>query len=1143
MLDPDTELRYFSGVPGPGFTADEYTWIQPTSQQNAAALQAVTSQPNLLTNPPGLPIEGSYTLAEWATPLDPGELIDRVPDAACGQANQLLNPIDNSCITVDALGNPRVDANGKRNIGAVQLILAPYLTVVGTGDGTVDLSWTKPQVSSPSTITGYQVHYRETGAGSWETPIDISGPDTLARQVTGLTNGAEYEFEVRATYSPSGEGPWSNTATGTPLGPIGAPVVTATPGNGQVDLDWTKPADGGHVIYAYHILWRPTGTTNWIGAKSIFGSTPPGTQTTITGLTNGTEYEFAVNASAVDGAIGPQGLATATPFAPGEIAIIKSTAPAGGTGFTFTQDIDNSGNFTLDDHPGIRIFSNVRPGTYTVTEIDPSGLGYELAVIGCSVGAATVDVATRTAMITVVGSGELVNCLFRNTEDETVVIEKRTVPPGGSGFTFSDDLGTPNSFSLDDAQTRTFTHVPGGKYQVTEGAMPGYELTAIDCTVEGVSVPGDLTSRTANISLSQPGGSAHCTFTNTKLGTLIMRKQTLPDGAPDAFGYTISGPNTNDSGSLTDGGSTQVDNAKSGTWELTESLPAADWHLGDISCTSTLGTSTFVKDLPNEKATVQLAPGDTMDCTFTNVKDETITVEKVTVPAGDTATDFAFTGSGSIGGFALKDGKQKTFTVDPNAGPFTLTESDPSGAGYGVTEIRCVNSKTGAVTLGDPGARSVDLDTQPGESQHCTFTNERHGQVVIRKATAPGGGSGFGFYGSFGSFSLDDGQAETVLDVVPGAYSVSEADPGSLGYGLSGIKCSDSDPNGTASTSDLATHTASINVDAGETVSCTFTNSQLDTVSVFKVTLPSGGTGFDFGGTFGPFTLDDDQLTTFSNVAPGAKTISEDDPTPDYDLALILCYDAATGQFFEGDAATRKVDLDLDVGHQVLCEFVNVQRGTIIIEKAPGSGTGYDFSGDLGDFSLDSGDDKTFINQPVGEYTVTEQTPPGDTLTGLTCTDSDANGVPSTGEVASSTATINLDPGETVRCTYTNQPGGSVVIKKKVTSGPNGPFTFLDNIKTPATFDLSDGGEQRFDNVLPGTYTVQETALPAGSALTAIECTDSDTQGRPSDSDLNAATALIHLDPGETVECEFVNADENLPGTDRDLYLPLINKQ
>ena len=220
-------------------------------------MQAVTSQPNLLTNPPGLPIEGSYTLAEWATPLDPGELIDRVPDAACGQANQLLNPIDNSCITVDALGNPRVDANGKRNIGAVQLILAPYLTVVGTGDGTVDLSWTKPQFSAPAT---------RSPAMSCATVQPArrvgrqSSPRYRSRHIgaSGHRSDQRHRIRVRSTRHllPSGEGPWSNTATGTPLGPIGAPVVTATPGNGQVDLDWTKPADGGHVIDAYSILWR-----------------------------------------------------------------------------------------------------------------------------------------------------------------------------------------------------------------------------------------------------------------------------------------------------------------------------------------------------------------------------------------------------------------------------------------------------------------------------------------------------------------------------------------------------------------------------------------------------------------------------------------------------------------------------------------------------------------------------------------------------------------------------------------------------------------------------------------------------------------------------------------------------------------------
>ncbi len=1129
LLDPN------SVDPPYGFSADEYTWVQPTAGQDADALKIDTNQLNLLTDPSAFRQAGpGTTQAEWATPLDSGELIDRVPDAACGKANQLLNPIDNTCITVDALGNPRVDANGKRNIGAVQLTLAPHLTVSSTGDTTVDLAWTRPQDPDPTKpVTGYKIFSRLSGSLDPFTETTISGANTLSTTIGSLVNGTEYEFKMVSVNSDGDIPVESNLVTATPLGPIGTPVVTATPGNEQVDLSWTLPSDGGHVIDAYSILWRPAGTISWIGAAGTFGtdSNPPATQTTITGLTNGIEYEFAVtaNASAV---VGPQGLATATPVAPGTIVISKLTTPAGGTGFSFTQDVDNSGDFTLDDQ-GSKRFNAVAPGTYTTTEADPQGLGYELTNISCVDGdtngvASTGDVAARTATINV-DSGETVQCTFYNAEEETVVIEKRTIPPGGSGFTFSDDIGTPNSFTLEDAQTRTFTNVLPGDYQVTEGTMSGYELTAIDCTVEGVPVPGDLDTRTATFTLQQPGGSAHCTFTNSKLGTIIMRKETLPDGALDAFGYTISGPDTNDSGFLTDGGSTQIDNAKSGTWALTESLPAADWHLGDISCTSTLGTSTFTKDINNLKATVELAPGDTMDCTFTNVEDETITVEKVTVPAGDTTTSFAFSGSGSIGDFALKDGESQSFSVDAEAGPYILTEDDPSGAGYEVTEIRCVNTLTGEISLGDLDTRSVALNTQPGESQHCTFTNERHGQVVIRKATAPAGDTtnSFGFYGSFPSFSLKDGQNQTFLDVAPGTYSVSELDPSSLDpeYGLKGIRCTDSDPNGTPSSSNLETHTASINLDAGETVDCTFINSEPDTVSIRKSTFPAGGTGFGFDGSFGQFTLDDGQLKSFE-VSSGSYTISEDDPTPGYDLILAFCYDASTGEFYEGDLEKRQLDLlDLEAGHQILCDFVNAQRGTIIIEKAPGAGTGYAFSGDLGDFSLDSGQEKEFVNQPVGQYLVSEQTPPGDTLTGLTCTDDDANGVPSTGDVAANTATINLDPGETVRCAFTNQPGGSIVIKKTVDSGPNGPFTFLDNIVTPATFELSGGEEQRFDGVLPGTYTVQETGVPNGSGLAQITCVDSDGSGTPSGSDLSAATAVIHLDPGETVECTFTNRE------------------
>ncbi len=107
------------------------------------------------------------------------------------------------------------------------------------------------------------------------------------------------------------------------------------------------------MIDAYLILWRWPARRLGPALRALMARAgiPPATQTTITGLTNGTEYEFAVTASAIDGAIGPQGSLRPHRSPRAQLLIRKSTAPAGGTGFTFTQDIDNSGNFTLDE-PG-----------------------------------------------------------------------------------------------------------------------------------------------------------------------------------------------------------------------------------------------------------------------------------------------------------------------------------------------------------------------------------------------------------------------------------------------------------------------------------------------------------------------------------------------------------------------------------------------------------------------------------------------------------------------------------------------------------------------------------------------------------------------------------------------------------------------
>ena len=114
---------------------------------------------------------------------------------------------------------PRFEVRG-------QIIPSPAPTGLSTtaGDGRVILSWDDP---SNSNISKYQ--YRQ-GTGSplvWESWTDIGSSDatTTTHTVTGLTNGTEYSFQVRAVVGTT-NGTESATVTATPL----VPEITITGG-------------------------------------------------------------------------------------------------------------------------------------------------------------------------------------------------------------------------------------------------------------------------------------------------------------------------------------------------------------------------------------------------------------------------------------------------------------------------------------------------------------------------------------------------------------------------------------------------------------------------------------------------------------------------------------------------------------------------------------------------------------------------------------------------------------------------------------------------------------------------------------------------------------------------------------------------
>ena len=131
--DPQT------GAPIAGvLTADQYSYVQPVTNQNAANLEILFQQPSLITagvaytldpnsNPP---FDAYFDLPGGASPNPSGPLIGVVPNADA--LNQLINPIDGSVISTDVYGNPRT-SNGQRDVGAVQTAVPGPLPLLGCG--------------------------------------------------------------------------------------------------------------------------------------------------------------------------------------------------------------------------------------------------------------------------------------------------------------------------------------------------------------------------------------------------------------------------------------------------------------------------------------------------------------------------------------------------------------------------------------------------------------------------------------------------------------------------------------------------------------------------------------------------------------------------------------------------------------------------------------------------------------------------------------------------------------------------------------------------------------------------------------------------------------------------------------------------
>ena len=213
---------------------------------------------------------------------------------------------------------------------------APKGLTLTAGTSEATMTWNRG--GADLSITRYEYRYKpksstDSGYTGW-TAIPGSNWNTIYHKVTGLTNGAEHSFELRAVNSygagPAATGKVTPTLAATiPAAPAG---LTATPGDGQVTLTWTNPNNSSITKWQYS---KDNGAT-WtdICETSIDSGCPSVTTTTVTNLTNGTSYTFKIRAVNQSGN-GLQAVAVARPLA----------VPAKPTGLTATA---GDGQVTLN---------------------------------------------------------------------------------------------------------------------------------------------------------------------------------------------------------------------------------------------------------------------------------------------------------------------------------------------------------------------------------------------------------------------------------------------------------------------------------------------------------------------------------------------------------------------------------------------------------------------------------------------------------------------------------------------------------------------------------------------------------------------------------------------------------------------------
>ena len=453
------------------------------------------------------------------------------------------------------------------------------------------------------------------------------------------------------------------------------------------------------------------------------------------------------------------------------------------------------------------------------------------------------------------------------------IIVTNTLIPAGDPQLVDFVLSPGDSFQLGDGGERISVYPPGISTSVTSSVPAGWRQAAAAC---------DNAGSLATITISE-GVWISCSFTHERIGSIVVRKETVPAVAEQRFDFSL---NSTDSFSLAHGEEYTAADLAAGDYALAETSPAG-WIQASAIC-----------DDGSPPDAIVLGAGERVICTFINARlalglTLTPTPNVVTAPGGEVSYALRVANEGGVAVelTSLSDSVHGN-VADANNPALVSTEcqlpqSLAAGTTYECAFIAYVSGAGGTLQnnmLTVTGVGPGNTPVNDAAEATVAIDSPPPGRIIITKQTVPPDTvSTFHFTANYGNFNLRHGQSHDSGPLASGMiYNVTEAPL--AGWANSSATCSGDDDG---------TDPAAIALDPGEIVSCVFVNSRTTTgpLATFYLTTPNIG-----------------------NI--GGLTYSPGD---------ILAYDNATGTwslFFDAS----------DVGiSKALNDFVLMEDGSILM--------------------------------------------------------------------------------------------------------------------------------------------------------------------------------------------------------------------